>query len=1683
METSRDFSWGPRVVKEAPFTYGGRRRPVFDTDESLATAMDATRSAQRCSNTPTVPHDQSEGHRAHRRYSGKRGSPPRDMAAAVRDRARLSWLLEEDTLQFATAGAEAVRLVSFSMSSTPGTSLTSFPQLPVDPVPGCLRALRSTRSARAWSTLASGCLAEAAQLSEKDNDIVAWAACFILSGDPQRGLMLLESYVVATCVVVHEVLTGVLGRLPKCANPLLKRKNRPEGRGARSGSPVQDDSAHPYVQRKCLDRHNQVLMAWMRYRTTFSEHLPVELVCYDVNVNRTPEAVVRQVVLQSMQLVDAMEVHRWYIVALMLFTPVDISGCSDVTSGDGQSRKRGGGGDAGGNSGGTCHPYANTSPSADRVKDTDSVFTQARGVTSPSSAATSAARKAKSAGGGYHALSNLWFRYFFALDEPITPAVVAEGLYESSQGTRGRRDADGGPATPLATGGYAAKTPEVESSPSKTPFQVNDVSNSNSPCFTPGPGGTQLASVDHPNDGPPVSPPRSSVAAEAEAKEKVREGSFAFQPAGRFVKKMSWFWDNSKSSPSNAALHAASVVNGDSQRATAEPTWHLPATVALDQEQTCSLLLSHREEWDVYFITAVTAFYTHHYRTCMIAASRFLHLVESRRSSKGSYNPLEEEVAHHPSQNMENVGASSGMQASATSALPRASMLLSTMPSIQPYHLAFALFLRAWSALQIGERVQAGKDIVTLLEEKEDTLGYHVGCALALYGLPLPQAKDTLLAATHNFTNAVIKTVGPGAPAATSFSLLAQGYLYLLAEAVHATTLLQLGLVQQTIDVARSALKHAEASKLTEEDTLPLGTLRDVLVTAATAMEDSNAILDIPLSPHRLAYIAVCPAFFGGLCAGGIRVKPHSAVHRILYPQHVPLYWSTQLVIPFHMNRAMFLFNSGQVDGAWDDVCCAVAAVDELAGSVNFAFSDCFSLRVYHFAMTVGMRRLEVLLAADLEAAKVCLANPNDERAIEEKDIRLHDNELLIKEILRICKSVMYRMQRFFPHARETELFRSLISILRGEREGLSQAVVLSRRYPCSPAAQNVLTMALYFDYHFPEAVDNAYKSLQMFPHSAAVINMHRILQVKHSTYNFNYRKLLPIRYKPGSHDRLFTKRMIIVLILLAANLVILCLTIYVNVPSVTNIPDGLRYLAVRLQLPTVIPFFFAALFVIHATVAALTPKNLISVLMSDLFFVNTPFNRALYCLRCIPLVNVVNALLVSTLGNNFLFDSGSETFVLYFFLAVLFMPFTTRIWLLPSVDEPDVDIMVWLALLSLDSVIALFVVIPHIVMAFFEPYMFVLFYFFAPVERPGNEKGFTPPSSSIRRRLVLHARDSKYMSQRFATSSGSRFPHIIILKWLYIWSHCSMETRFLSESQLEADCYRAFPYFEGEEAKVLYAQVPQEPLCAAVTAVEEVAPRRSITSIIGVLHKQPPRGKQRSSPAASVSISEDAVGAHVNQKGRQRTVDASLSSSTYPSYDTSTGSASASYSYSTSSSLLSPCSGSSNGDYRASRSDDDSGDGDYDEVLPPEVRTVTAMRWLIGSTARERQAKRQHAASFVRPNRLSSIGAALSSQSDEDSGKEEGWRDAAEGDVCEDKDGGAHRAGTTGHEAVNGGDNTGSPLPTSLFPEETFGPHIGVHRGVHHRSQQRAGPSHNVATHTQNNNRADRRRRPNSRE
>ncbi|EPY20498.1 hypothetical protein STCU_08972 [Strigomonas culicis] len=693
--------------------------------------------------------------------------------------------------------------------------------------------------------------------------------------------------------------------------------------------------------------------------------------------------------------------------------------------------------------------------------------------------------------------------------------------------------------------------------------------------------------------------------------------------------------------------------------------------------------------------------------------------------------------------------------------------------------LDYMRYVRCMAALQIGERTQAAIDIAFLLKHKS-LLVSIVGSALALYTLPLADAEEVVL------VNSLCDTQ--------------KRYAYCLTEYIHALSLAQLGEMESALTVAREVLPLAPPHDLADY-------LADLITIVATALEDSTIILETDLSQHRLLYLSLAPAFFGGLSRSGIRVKSNSSTCQLLYPHALQTYRSVSALLPLHMNRAFYLFFAKRYVECWDELCCAVAAADEIVGSIEFAFTDCFPLRVYFFGCHVALELLDHLLRQEVDAATECLLNQGDETQAAERDRILAENDEFAMEVLRLSEQWTRQMQSFYPNSFLTEVGQLYALINMKDKQMLSRAILLSRKYPNNVFVRNTLTLALYYDNHVPEALDCAEKNLQDFPHCDFMMLLHEQLQRKrrHVVSFFNYRTVVPLRYRPELRRRHFTKRMLISIILLVFNCIIVVLVIFLNMPEAFNVPESLSDMAIRLQLPSDVPLFFAGVFFVHAIVAACSSRHLIATLLQDNYFVNTGLNRFLFCMRGMALINVANALQISISGNNFLLDSAGVTVIIYMMLTFLFVPFTSRLWFIPSVNEPKVGILSWLTLLAVDIAIAFIVVVPHMVLAVLEPFMSIIFFLFEPSPRPTESE----VSTSIRRRLLYHEHHRYRMPPRFVVGSMSQFVHIRLMSLLYYKSHSGMETQRIAEEQLEEELYRAFPLITPE----FVGDIPFEPL------------------------------------------------------------------------------------------------------------------------------------------------------------------------------------------------------------------------------------------------------------------------------
>ncbi|EKG06529.1 hypothetical protein TCSYLVIO_002357 [Trypanosoma cruzi] len=670
------------------------------------------------------------------------------------------------------------------------------------------------------------------------------------------------------------------------------------------------------------------------------------------------------------------------------------------------------------------------------------------------------------------------------------------------------------------------------------------------------------------------------------------------------------------------------------------------------------------------------------------------------------------------------------------------------------------LFVRCMSLIEIGERTIAANDALELLKN-DDHFFSIVGASISAFLMPLPNA---------------VKLV-------TSYDgeTQMQNHVFVLCEYVHALTLAQLGCMEAAREVLRCAMPFASKYDVGEWMT-------DLMLVVCTALEDSSTILKIPLSPHRQLYISMCPVFFGGFGSGCAKLRSNTPAARLLYPKRVPTYVSVRQMLPFHLNRANHFFVERKYIEAWSNVCLAVGCAEEVVGSLEMAFTDCSPLNAYYFGCRLGLEVLQTVLGVMSLGENAIPLNYDRDSAY----LLLEEGNLLCEEVIRNCAEWSQRLRQFYPNVRLGCIALSKYFTMSRTDSFISRAICLAGRYPRCVLAQNCLTFALYTNHHIPEAVDNATKALQTFPHSSEIVSVYRQIVEKDGVYVFNYRTLVPVRYAPGS-GRLWTKRMFILLLLLVLNFVLFALTVIVNIPGGVAYSESMKEISVRFQLPSVFPLFYALLIIVYAVLATVSERNLVQTIMVDLFFRDTRLNRLLYSMRGIALVNAFNAIQITIFGNNFLFESHWYTFLLYIFLTLVLVPFTSRVWFLPSIDEPKDSVWTWLTLLSVDTLSAPLLFVPHIALFALEPLMFIAFFFFQPVLRPD----MCNMGGNIQRRLRIHNSCLRKCISPYVEGNQSQFIHVRLISLLYYKTHPNPNTKNLMNQQIDEDNYRIFPLID----------------------------------------------------------------------------------------------------------------------------------------------------------------------------------------------------------------------------------------------------------------------------------------------
>ncbi|KAH8612594.1 hypothetical protein ERJ75_000868600 [Trypanosoma vivax] len=685
------------------------------------------------------------------------------------------------------------------------------------------------------------------------------------------------------------------------------------------------------------------------------------------------------------------------------------------------------------------------------------------------------------------------------------------------------------------------------------------------------------------------------------------------------------------------------------------------------------------------------------------------------------------------------------------------------------YMRVFLIFIRCMCLVEIGERTLAARDAVSLMKHDKSFIAV-VGAGIASFLLPLPQGIDLV----RQFD---------GSPNQ-------RRHAFALCEYVHALTLIQLGSMESGMEVIMKALKYAPLHDVKEW-------LTDLLVVACIALEDSTTLADLSLTPHQQLYIALCPAFFGGFRKHNLRLRLNTPAGRLISPKCVPRYASVRQMLPYHMSRSHQHFSKEKYLEAWEEVSVAVGCVEEIVGSLEFALSDCSPLFVYTFGCRIGERVLGTLM--ELMTSTGDLSKRFDENLLS---LRGPKGNALGETVVRQCLKWANRLREFHPNVRLGRLVVSKCHCFCHEDDFVSRAINIAQRYPLCVLAQNCLTIALYSNHHVREAADCAEKMMQTFPHSAEVKALYKYMLRKDGVYYFNYRGLIPVHFAPGS-QQMWTFRGVFALMLIVVNLFLFLATLALNMPSTAHGPESMKEIAICLQLPSVAPLFYFIVIFVYAVMTCLSRQNLTRTVLQDLFFCDGRFNRFMFALRGMAFLNAFNALQITLAGNNFLLQSHWYTLALYLFLLLVFVPFTSRTWFLPSFDEPMEGIWTWLTLFAIDMAAAIIMLVPHIILFMLEPFMFILYFFFRPPQPPTDDT----LSGNVGKRLFLHKVTAKTAPSRYSMGSGSNFIHVRMMRLLYHQTHSNLSTMRLIQSQMDQDNYRVFPMIE------VYEDVPLSPL------------------------------------------------------------------------------------------------------------------------------------------------------------------------------------------------------------------------------------------------------------------------------
>ncbi|CUG93968.1 transmembrane protein, putative [Bodo saltans] len=669
-------------------------------------------------------------------------------------------------------------------------------------------------------------------------------------------------------------------------------------------------------------------------------------------------------------------------------------------------------------------------------------------------------------------------------------------------------------------------------------------------------------------------------------------------------------------------------------------------------------------------------------------------------------------------------------------------------------------FIRCCCALQLGERHTVGEDSKCLMQSAS-MLVSTVGCALATFGIPLASARP----AVEQFQSTEIE----------------QNYVYSLCEWTHSLTLLQLGEFQAAKQIVEHTLPYVPKRTNLSDN------LSEIYTTCCIALEDSSSLLKLPrdlLGRFPQLHIALVPRFGGGFSSDSInKIAIASDVGELLNPLNINCYSDARQMIAIHCTTARSLFSFGHLREAWVEVCIAVGCAEELIGSAVLALSDCAPHRVYFLGCTIGMTLLDRLIEEDEVASKTLTAV--ELRQKREVDDALGDSIIATSRVwARMVRD--FHPNQVLGHAAITQ-----VSIASHDLDSLERATIIADRFPNEVMTQNAVSYALYSKHLIPDAVANAQKTLQKFPHVTEVQTMMYAVSGKEGTYTYLYRGVLPFAYGPGN-EKTSSWRLWVAFFVTSLNFVILIGMFLFNLDDKIPFPTALNDTIVRTQVPHMETFYVAAFLFVYSMVTTFYQPTLVSVLLADLHVRNSRLNRFLYSSRCIPWVNVANALQISLLGNNFQFTSAWYTALLYAILAMLQFPYSSRTFFLRSMDEPQMELPFWITLVAADFITFLVFAPLLLVASAIEPIMSIAFHFMVPPLPPSYDTGDIPS------RLQIHERaKNEGAMDRFALNSGSTFPHIILMKFIFQSTHSGMSSFYTAVRQQEADDLRVFPLID----------------------------------------------------------------------------------------------------------------------------------------------------------------------------------------------------------------------------------------------------------------------------------------------